>query len=183
MSKNEELDIYIDGASKGNPGPSGIGVVICRGRETIKNISVFIGNSTNNVAEYTALIYALQEALKLKTSSLRIKSDSQLLCRQLNKIYKIKNNNILGIYNQVIHLMSAFKHVHIENIPREKNKGADKLATDAIKEQFKKDRSLKNRQVGGGHSVSSSERKVRAPEDSVVGNSHPSAQFNWDWGG
>ena len=57
----KELEIYIDGASKGNPGPSGIGVVICRGEETIKNISIFIGHATNNIAEYTALIYALQE--------------------------------------------------------------------------------------------------------------------------
>jgi len=134
----KELELYIDGASKGNPGPSGIGVVICRGAETIKNISSYIGNATNNIAEYTALIYGLQEALKLKAEALKINTDSQLLHRQLNKTYKVKNPNILGLYNQVLHLLSAFKSVSITNISRENNKGADKLATLAIKKQLKK---------------------------------------------
>lgn len=133
----KELKIYIDGASKGNPGPSGIGVVICSDSQTIKNISSYIGNTTNNVAEYTALIYALQEALKLKAQILNINTDSELLCRQINKVYKIKNPNILGLYNQVTHLISGFKQVTINNIPREENRGADKLATKAIKQQLK----------------------------------------------
>lgn len=136
------LKIYIDGASKGNPGPSGIGVIICDGQEVIKNISTYIGNTTNNVAEYTALVYALQEALKLKAQILEINTDSQLLYRQLTKVYKIKSPNIVGLYNQAIHFLSAFKRVLINNIPREDNKGADKLATKAIKAQLKKDRSL-----------------------------------------
>ena len=133
-----ELEIFIDGASKGNPGPSGIGVVICRDGRTIRNISSFIGCATNNIAEYTALIYALQEALILKAEALKIKTDSQLLHRQIQKVYKVRNPNILGLYNQVVHLMSAFKRVSIDNIPREDNKGADRLATKAIKEQLKK---------------------------------------------
>ncbi len=137
-----KLTVYIDGASKGNPGPSAIGVVICRGSDTIKNISNYIGNSTNNVAEYTALIYALQEALKLKAENLEINSDSQLLCRQLNRVYKVKNNNILGLYNQALHLIEGFKQVKIQNIPREENRGADKLANQAIKKQFKDSGSL-----------------------------------------
>jgi len=134
----KNLEIYIDGASKGNPGPSGIGVVICQGEETIRNISSFIGNATNNVAEYTALIFALQEALKLKAESIKIKTDSQLLHRQLNKTYKVKHPNILCLYSQVLHLMSGFKEISITHIPRESNKGADKLATLAIKKQLKK---------------------------------------------
>ena len=138
----KKLDIYIDGASKGNPGPSAIGVVVCSGKETIKNISSFIGNATNNVAEYTALIYALQEALKLKADILEIRSDSQLLCRQLNKVYKLRSPNILGLYNQATHLLTAFKQVTIINIPREENSGADKLANKAIKDQLKKRCSL-----------------------------------------
>lgn len=137
-----EIDIYIDGASKGNPGPSGIGVIICNNGETIKNISSFIGNATNNIAEYTALIYALQEALKLKTEILNINTDSQLLCRQMKKIYKIKNPKILGLYNQAANLISAFKQVSLTNIPREENRGADKLATRAIKEAIRKNSSL-----------------------------------------
>jgi len=134
----KEIEIYIDGASKGNPGPSGIGVVIYRDGQTIKNISSFIGNATNNIAEYTALIYGLEEALMLRAGVLKINTDSQLLYRQLNKVYKVKNPNILGLYNRVIHLMSAFEKVSVNNIPRENNRGADKLANKAIKEQLKK---------------------------------------------
>ena len=134
----KELEIFIDGASKGNPGPSGIGVVILQGNETIGNIPTFIGNTTNNVAEYTALIYGLQEALKLKAESIKINTDSQLLHRQLNKTYKVKSPNIIGLHNQVTHLLSGFRHISITNIPRENNKGADKLATLAIKKQLKK---------------------------------------------
>ena len=112
-----ELEIYIDGASKGNPGPSGIGVVICRDGKSIKNISTYIGNTTNNVAEYTALIYGLQEALKLKAEFVKINTDSQLLHRQLNKTYRVKSDNILGLYNQVTQLLRNFKRVSIKNIP------------------------------------------------------------------
>ena len=131
-----QFKIYIDGASKGNPGPSGIGVVICRDGSTIKNIASFIGNATNNVAEYTALIYALQEGLILNAENIEINTDSQLLYRQIKKIYKIKSANILGLYNQALRLMSGFKQFSIKHIPREENRGADKLATKAVKEAF-----------------------------------------------
>jgi ribonuclease HI len=130
----KEIEIYIDGASKGNPGPSGIGVVICHHGETIKNLSVYIGKATNNIAEYTALIYGLQEGLLLKAESIKVNSDSELLCRQVNKVYKIKSKNILALYNQAAHLMSAFKQISVRHISREHNRGADKLADKAVKE-------------------------------------------------
>lgn len=132
------LDIYVDGASKGNPGPSGIGVIICQDGETIKNISCYIGNATNNAAEYTALIYGLQECLVLKAENININTDSQLMHRQINKEYKVKNTNILGLYNQAMRLMAGFKNVSVNHIPRENNKGADKLATKAVKDQLNK---------------------------------------------
>lgn len=142
-----ELEIYIDGASKGNPGPSGIGVVISRDGETIANISRFIGTTTNNVAEYTALIHALEKARGLKAQALKINTDSQLLYKQICKVYKIKSPNILELYHQAAALMSGFKQVAIREIPREENKGADKLATRAINEALKKNRSLKSKQA------------------------------------
>jgi len=132
------LDIYIDGASKNNPGPAGIGVVICRQGEVVKNISEYIGEATNNFAEYTALIYGLQEALVNKAEAVNIRSDSQLLCRQLNKEYKVKSPSIIGLYNQAVHLLSGFKQVSIKHIPREENRGADKLANEAVKKALKK---------------------------------------------
>ena len=130
------IDIYIDGASKGNPGPSGIGVVIYSAGQAVKNISNYIGNATNNVAEYTALIYALQEALILKAEVLHINTDSQLLYRQIKKVYKVKNSNIIGLYNHAVHLMSAFKKVSIKNITREENRAADKLASKAARNHW-----------------------------------------------
>ncbi len=136
------LDIYIDGASKGNPGPSGIGVVICRNGETIKNISSYIGEGTNNVAEYTAFLFALQEALKLKAQTIKINTDSQLLYRQIKGVYKVKHPNIIGLFNQARHLIAGFKEISIHNIPREQNRGADKLANKAVKDHHKKTGSL-----------------------------------------
>jgi len=127
------LDIYIDGASKGNPGPSGVGVVIYREGLRIKQISNYIGQATNNVAEYTALIYALEEALLLKTKSLNINTDSQLLARQLNKVYKVRHAGIINLYNRAVHLLTGFEKVLIKHIPRQENILADKLATEAVK--------------------------------------------------
>ena len=128
-----DLEIYIDGASKGNPGHSGVGIVIYREGLRIKNISNYIGMATNNVAEYTALIYALEEALLLKAKSLKINTDSQLLARQLNKIYKVKHAGIINLYNRAAHLLTGFEKVLIKHIPRAENSLADKLATKAVK--------------------------------------------------
>jgi len=132
------LEIYIDGASKGNPGPSGVGIVIYQEGLRIKNISNYIGMATNNVAEYTALIYALEEALLLKAKSLKINTDSQLLARQLNKIYKVKHAGIVNLYNRAVHLLTGFEKVLINHISRQENCLADKLATQAIKSSLGK---------------------------------------------
>ncbi|TRZ95810.1 reverse transcriptase-like protein [bacterium] len=130
----KEIEIYIDGASKGNPGPSGIGLIICQQGRVIKNIATYIGKTTNNIAEYTAFIYALEEALILKAEYLKVNTDSQLLAQQINKVYKVKSPGIINLYNQATHLLSAFKKVNVNYISRENNRGADKLANKAIKE-------------------------------------------------
>ncbi|MFA6349557.1 MAG: ribonuclease HI family protein [Candidatus Omnitrophota bacterium] len=136
--KMKEIEIFIDGAAKGNPGPAGIGVVICQGGVTIKNIDKYIGKATNNVAEYTALIYGLKECISMGAECIKINTDSQLLCRQINGIYKIKSANLMQLYNQVLLLSSAFKKMTIEHIRRDKNVGADKLANKAVKEARKR---------------------------------------------
>jgi len=137
----KQLEIYIDGASKGNPGPAGVGVIICDGKKVVKNISGYIGHTTNNVAEYTALIYSLKEAKALKADSININTDSELVYRQLKKEYRIKDQNLLELYQEVLHLVEAFQSVSLKNIPREENRGADKLATLAIKKVLKKNKS------------------------------------------
>ena len=103
-----QLDIYIDGASKGNPGPAGVGVVICQDGYVFKNISKAIGRATNNVAEYTALICALREALILKADKLKVWTDSELLYKQIKGEYKVKHINIKPLFEQIKHLVSGF---------------------------------------------------------------------------
>ncbi len=125
---NQALEIYIDGASHGNPGPAGIGVIVCRGGEVIKNISESVGNTTNNIAEYKALLYALEEALIIKPESLTVYSDSQLLCRQIGGQYKVRDPEIAVLFRRAVQLISSLKSVKVIHIPREQNKGADKLA-------------------------------------------------------
>lgn len=129
----KEVEIYIDGAAKGNPGPAAVGAVFFENNSQVKTISRFIGNATNNIAEYTALIYALQEALILNAKNLKIFTDSELLYKQFKGEYKVKNPKIWQLFNQAKHMFRGFNNIEIKHINREKNKIADKLANEAIK--------------------------------------------------
>ncbi len=129
------LTIYIDGACSGNPGPAAVGIVIWQEGKKIKGISQAIGPGTNNIAEYTALLYALREASKLKAEKLKIYTDSQLMFEQVTGRYKVKNENIKLLFDQVQHLASGFKKIDMQHISREKNADADKLATQALKKR------------------------------------------------
>lgn len=150
MSSYNALDIYIDGASRGNPGPAGIGIVFAHGEEPVKNISMSIGTQTNNVAEYTALIYALEGALDMKARQVRVFSDSELLCRQLSGLYKVKNENIKVLFEQAMRLRAGFDQCTISHIPRERNKGADKLARQATQDKKSKTDKIAARDVSSG---------------------------------
>ena len=129
------LEIFIDGACSGNPGKAGIGVVINHQGETIKEVSKAIGDATNNIAEYSALVCALQEALVMKARELQIFTDSELMVRQVTGVYKVKNEKLKVLFDQVRCLMGGFDRVDINHVRREKNKQADKLATDSIKKK------------------------------------------------
>lgn len=128
VKKMKSLDIFIDGASKGNPGPAGIGAIFYNEGKVVKEISRYIGETTNNVAEYTALIHALEEALILKARCLNINTDSQLLYRQLKKEYKVRHTNIIPLFERSARLLSAFDNVCLKHIPRQENCEADRLA-------------------------------------------------------
>ena len=139
---SRSIDIFIDGASRGNPGPSGIGVVFFDdSKKAVKKLFKFIGNGTNNVAEYTALIYGVQEALIDKYENIIINSDSELLTRQLRGEYRVKNENLKPFYEQFLHLSRGFSKIDVVSIPREQNKIADNLANKAIDSRI--DSSLK----------------------------------------
>lgn len=127
--------MYIDGACQGNPGESGIGIIICQGDKVIKNISQYIGITTNNVAEYMALVFGLQEALIQKISHININTDSELLYKQIKGEYKVKDVTLKLLHTLAKHLLSSFQKADIVNIPRENNKGADKLAVKAIEKR------------------------------------------------
>jgi len=135
------LEIYTDGACSGNPGAAGIGVVIKRGGKNIWELSKSIGPATNNIAEYLAVVYALQQALILKADQVLIRADSELLVRQCNGIYRVKDDNIRMLFEQVQHLLTGFRVYAFEHIPREQNKEADGLSKKAVlkttKEQTK----------------------------------------------
>lgn len=178
------VKIFIDGASKGNPGPAGIGVVIRRGTKTVKEVSQYIGETTNNVAEYSAFIRGLEEARKLKADTVTINSDSQLLCRQITREYKVRNESIGALFIKAHNLITGFKKVAVTNIPREKNKHADALATEAVRKYLNRRKTKQSGQAEGGRSrlVKERERKVRAPEDSALCNTElpeGQAEFNF----
>lgn len=129
----KSIEIFIDGASRGNPGPSGIGIVFFDDKKNVvKKIFKFIGNATNNVAEYTAFIYALQEALIDRYEDVKIASDSELLTRQLRGEYRVKNENLKPFYDQFLHLSRGFNRIEVVSIGRKDNSIADKLANKAI---------------------------------------------------
>lgn len=128
-----KLLINIDGACSGNPGPAGIGVVVRQNDAIVHEISQAIGLATNNVAEYTALIYALQEALIRRADEVTVITDSELVYRQMMGVYKVKNANIKPLFEQAQHLLRGFKKVHMKHVLREENKDADQLATQSIK--------------------------------------------------
>ncbi len=97
-----KLIINTDGLSKGNPGAAAIGAVLKNEKgKTVATISHYIGVTTNNVAEYTALLYGLEEALMLKAENIQVNTDSQLLYRQIKKEYKVKSPNIIGLYSLI----------------------------------------------------------------------------------
>ena len=141
----KKIVIYTDGASKGNPGPGGAGVVFCNEKgQVIKEYSEFLGDKvTNNEAEYKAVIFALKKFKALfgkklaRNTDIQIKSDSELLVKQLNGKYKILNEKIQPLFLEVWNLRFDFNKIGFKFIKREKNKEADSLANKALKEKKK----------------------------------------------
>ncbi len=129
----KKLIIYVDGGSRGNPGPAGIGVAIFdKNGSKVKEFNKFIGVTTNNIAEYNAVIYGLQEALIEKADEVELNLDSELVSQQLKGEYRVKNLSLRPLFEQALHLISGFKKIDIKHINREKNKVADKLVNKAI---------------------------------------------------
>jgi len=136
----KKIIIYTDGGSRGNPGPTAIGMVFCNERgEIFKKYSQYLGDGlTNNEAEYQAVIFALNKFKSLfgkklaQNSEIKIRSDSELLINQLNGKYKILEPKIQSLFLTIWNLKLDFKNVKFRLISREKNKEADSLVNEVL---------------------------------------------------
>jgi ribonuclease HI len=121
--------INCDGAARGNPGPAGAGaVVVDESGAVLAEVAEGLGETTNNVAEYTAVIRGLEEAKRLGAREVLLRSDSQLLINQLTGRYRVKAPHLQPLHRRVRDLMRAFTRVDLEHVPRERNVAADQLA-------------------------------------------------------
>jgi len=124
----------IDGGSRGNPGPAGYGVRIEQSDGTILELKEFLGSCTNNIAEYSGLIAALRWAAEHAVSELRVRSDSELLVKQMRGEYRVKNPGLLPLYEDARALIRKIGGVTFEHVRREFNQDADRLANEAMDE-------------------------------------------------
>lgn len=133
MKNLEKLIIYTDGGARGNPGPAGIGAVIYDGeKKVIAEISEYIGETTNNQAEYRAVVAAISKAQELEAREINFYLDSELVVKQLNREYKVKNQDLAPLFVKIYNATLSFKKVTFTHVRREYNKDADKLANDAM---------------------------------------------------
>ncbi len=125
--------LYVDGAARGNPGPAGAGIRLeTEDGALLTERAVFLGEATNNVAEYRALLEGLEVAREVGVGRLRIRTDSQLLARQLDGRYRVKNAALIELWSKARALLDAFEQWEVEEVPRSQNRDADRLANLAI---------------------------------------------------
>jgi ribonuclease HI len=132
-----ELTIYTDGASRNNPGEAGAGVYILKDGEPYERIARYLGTTTNNIAEYTAAIIGLEHAVKAGARRVNLFADSELMVKQLNGQYKVKNEGLKPLHAKARDLIARIGTVEVQYIRRERNKEADALANQAIDEKIK----------------------------------------------
>jgi len=138
-----KLVVYTDGGARGNPGPAAIGVVITQQGQTLKKYPEFIGQVTNNQAEYQAIIFALKKVKllfgrkKVKTMEIEICLDSELVAKQLNHQYKIKEKDLQPLFLKTWNLILDFGQINFKYIPRQQNKEADRLVNQSLDNQEK----------------------------------------------
>jgi len=130
-----ELDLHIDGASRGNPGEAGFGVHATAGDATVAELYGYLGRASNNVAEYRALIGALEYALSVGSRRVRVFSDSELVVKQVNGVYRVKHPDMIPLHRQARELLARFDEARVSHVRREQNREADALANRAVDER------------------------------------------------
>jgi ribonuclease HI len=130
------LRLHVDGASRGNPGEAGFGVHVTGedGRE-VASLYGYLGTATNNVAEYQALVHGLRFALARGAPSVEVYSDSELLVRQIDGRYRVKNPGLQPLHREAKGLLARFERARVAHVPRERNREADALANRAVDER------------------------------------------------
>ena len=144
-----KVTVHVDGSCSGNPGPAGAGVVITDSRgKILRRVKSFLGDATNNVAEYCALIIGLREAKRLGATKVTCWTDSQLLEKQLNGKFKIKNARLRMLSLEAMELARGFAEFSLRKVDREDNREADKLARKIIKEKLAGKKPKSRRKTG-----------------------------------
>lgn len=129
----DELHVFIDGAARGNPGPAAIGVVILtRQGRRVAAFGEAIGEATNNFAEYTALVHAMRLLSAYEVERLRIYADSELVVRQIQGLYRVRERSLRSLHSQVMSMLGRYRDWSIQHVPREQNREADRLANHAL---------------------------------------------------
>ena len=129
----DKVIIYTDGGSRGNPGPAASGVVIKnQNGETIKEFGEFLEDQTNNFAEYTAIIHALEKAQKMGVKEVKLYTDSKLVAKQLNRDWRVKSKDIQSLFIQAWNLIHKFDKVKISHVKRENNQEADAVVNKVL---------------------------------------------------
>ena len=123
-----------DGGARGNPGPAGIGIVLERDSEVVVSGGAFLGEATNNVAEYEALIWGLENAIDSGAENLQVYSDSELVVRQMEGVYRVKDEKLKPLYGRARALADRLGAHTITHVRREENAAADALANEAMDE-------------------------------------------------
>lgn len=127
---------HIDGGARGNPGPAGFGVHLADDAgQQVAGLYGYLGHTTNNVAEYAALLALLEHAAALTPSRLTVRSDSQLLIRQMLGEYRVKDARLKMLHAAAARLAAGFASIRFEHVPREENRDADALANQAMDER------------------------------------------------
>jgi len=131
------LRLYSDGAARGNPGPSGAGAVLIEpGGQVVAKLGKYLGNQTNNYAEYMGLLLGLRHAKTLGAKEIEIFADSELLIRQLGGRYQVKSATLRPLYEEAVKLLNDFSRVKLVHVPREMNAAADEMSNLAIDERL-----------------------------------------------
>ena len=140
MSESQhEWLLAVDGAARGNPGDAGCGAAIYDDSGAlVKELSRYLGHTTNNVAEYEALLMGLEALVQLGGKKIRVQSDSELMVRQLNGQYRVKNEKLQALHDKARALLRQFDSYRILHVRREANKLADRLANKGIDDAVKK---------------------------------------------